>query len=61
MPRRSDGTTKEIYTYEAPWTVYSMAWSVRDDPSCKFRLALGSFIEQYDNKVEVRTARGYEM
>ena len=40
---------KEIYKYEAPWTVYSMNWSVRRDK--KFRLALGSFIEEYTNKV----------
>lgn len=40
---------KEIYKYEAPWTVYSMNWSVRPDK--RFRLALGSFIEEYNNKV----------
>lgn len=40
---------KEIYKYEAPWTVYSMNWSVRSDK--RFRLALGSFIEEYNNKV----------
>lgn len=39
---------KEIYKYEAPWTVYSMNWSVR--PDRRFRLALGSFIEEYNNK-----------
>lgn len=44
MPKR-----KEIYKYEAPWTVYSMNWSVRPDK--RFRLALGSFIEEYNNKV----------
>lgn len=41
---------KEIYKYEAPWEVYSMNWSVRRDK--KFRLALGSFIEEYTNKVD---------
>jgi hypothetical protein len=40
---------KEIYKYEAQWTVYSMNWSVRPDK--RFRLALGSFIEEYNNKV----------
>ena len=40
---------KEIYKYEAPWTVYSMNWSVRPDK--RFRLALGSFVEEYNNKV----------
>ena len=40
---------KEIYKYNAPWTVYGMNWSVRPDK--RFRLALGSFIEEYSNKV----------
>lgn len=40
---------KEIYTYDAPWVVYAMNWSVR--ASQKFRLAIGSFIEEYTNKV----------
>jgi len=40
---------KEIYKYEAPWCVYSMNWSVRPDK--RFRLALGSFMEEYNNKV----------
>mmetsp|Transcript_24982 Transcript_24982/g.41155 ORF Transcript_24982/g.41155 Transcript_24982/m.41155 type:complete len:330 (+) Transcript_24982:222-1211(+) len=42
---------KEIYTYEAPWPIYGMNWSVRADR--RFRLALGSFIEEYSNKVEI--------
>ncbi|KAH9366824.1 hypothetical protein HPB48_021126 [Haemaphysalis longicornis] len=44
----SGAKRKEIYKYEAPWTVYSMNWSVR--PDRRFRLALGSFIEEYNNK-----------
>ena len=44
---------KEIYKYEAPWTVFSMNWSVRPDK--RFRLALGSFVEEYNNKVQVST------
>ena len=43
------GKRKEIYKYEAPWKVYSMNWSVR--PDNRFRLALGSFVEEYNNKV----------
>jgi len=43
------GKRKEIYKYEAPWTVYSMNWSIRPDK--RFRLALGSFMEEYNNKV----------
>lgn len=42
---------KEIYTYETPWMIYAMAWSNRRDK--KFRLALGSFMEEYNNKVEI--------
>uniref|UniRef100_A0A7S1UZE1 Uncharacterized protein n=1 Tax=Grammatophora oceanica TaxID=210454 RepID=A0A7S1UZE1_9STRA len=49
---------KEIYTYKAPWTVFSMAWSHRPDPSSQFRLAIGSYIEQYSNAVQVVKKRG---
>ena len=44
MPKR-----KEIYRYTAPWIVYAMNWSVRQDK--RFRLAIASFIEDYCNKV----------
>ncbi|UYV67327.1 DCAF7 [Cordylochernes scorpioides] len=47
----SSNKRKEIYKYEAPWTVYSMNWSIR--PECRFRLCLGSFIEEYTNKVQI--------
>lgn len=52
--RRMSGTTgkrKEIYKYLAPWPLYSMNWSVRPDK--RFRLALGSFVEEYNNKVQI--------
>lgn len=42
---------KEIYKYVAPWTIYAMSWSVRHDK--RFRLAIGSYIEEYNNKVGV--------
>ncbi|KAK3866613.1 hypothetical protein Pcinc_027869 [Petrolisthes cinctipes] len=42
---------KEIYKYSAPWTLYSMNWSVRPDK--RFRLAVGSFVEEYNNKVQI--------
>ena len=45
----SGGKRKEIYKYDAPWTIYGMNWSVRPDK--RFRLALGSFVEEYNNKV----------
>jgi WD repeat-containing protein 68 len=41
----------EIFTYEAPWDLYGMGWGVRPDQ--RFRLALGSFIEEYRNKVMI--------
>ncbi len=47
----NEGGKKEIYTYQAPWTVYSQSWSTRIDQ--RFRLAVGSFLEDYTNKVEV--------
>ena len=53
QPPATIGTAKrkEIYKYEAPWCVYSMNWSIRPDK--RFRLALGSFVEEYNNKVHV--------
>jgi WD repeat-containing protein 68 len=42
---------KEIYTYEAQWMIYAMSWSQRKDK--RFRIALGSFIEEYNNKIEI--------
>jgi len=44
---------KEIYTYTAPWTVYSMSWSKRGDGLSKFRMAIGSFREEYSNEVKL--------
>jgi len=51
-PKEETGKKKkEIYTYTAPWLIYGMNWSNRKDKP--FRLALGSFIEEYNNKVEI--------
>lgn len=47
----SGSKRKEIYKYVAPWPLYSMNWSVRPDK--RFRLALGSFVEEYNNKVQI--------
>lgn len=44
---------KEIFSYEAPWTVYSMNWSVLSEQSKRFRLAIGSFLDNYNNKIEI--------
>lgn len=41
----------EIYTYEAPWHIYAMNWSVRRDK--KYRLAIASLLEHYPNRVEI--------
>uniref|UniRef100_A0A7N2M4K6 Uncharacterized protein n=1 Tax=Quercus lobata TaxID=97700 RepID=A0A7N2M4K6_QUELO len=40
-----------VYTYPSQWPVYSLAWSVRGDKNA--RLAIGSFLEDYSNKVEL--------
>lgn len=42
---------KEIYSYHAPWLIYGMGWSVRPDK--RFRLAIGSFEEEYTNMVRI--------
>eukprot|EP01035_Chromulina_nebulosa_P023378 gene23378-30293_t len=42
---------KEIYTYEAPWPVYSMSWCRR--PDVKFRMAIGSYKEEYSNQINI--------
>jgi len=47
----TDNRKKEIYTFQAPWLIYGMNWSVRQDK--KFRLAIGSFLEEYTNRVEI--------
>ena len=51
---------KEIYTYQAPWTVYSLSWSVRQDTTSQFRLAIGSYQEQYANVVSIIKKRNNE-
>jgi WD repeat-containing protein 68 len=44
---------KEIYTYEANWPIYGLNWSLQADPSKRCRLAVGSFLENYNNKIEI--------
>jgi len=48
-----DPQRKEIYTYNAPWTLFAMAWSHRPDPGCQFRLAIGSCVEKYSNALQI--------
>ncbi|KAK1563104.1 hypothetical protein Q3G72_022408 [Acer saccharum] len=40
-----------VYSYMAQWPISTLAWSVRSDK--KSRLAIGSFLEDYSNKVEL--------
>lgn len=54
----TSGKRKEIYKYIAPWPLYSMNWSVRPDK--RFRLALGSFVEEYNNKVIVDNVNNWK-
>jgi len=44
---------KEIYTYRAPWTIFGLAWTRRPDPTTQFKLAIGSYVEQYSNVVSI--------
>lgn len=44
---------KEIYTYQAPWTVFAMSWSRRGEGRNKFRMAIGSFKEEYSNEIKL--------
>lgn len=46
-------TKKEIYTYDAPWNAYALSWCRRKDPSAKFKLAIGSYIEEYSNEIHI--------
>lgn len=51
-----DGSDKQpirpdIYTYEAPWDIYAMNWSIRSDKN--YRLAIATLFEQYRNRVEI--------
>uniref|UniRef100_A0A7S0LIE7 Uncharacterized protein n=1 Tax=Coccolithus braarudii TaxID=221442 RepID=A0A7S0LIE7_9EUKA len=49
--KASGNKRKEIFTYTAPWLIYGMNWSVRADQ--RFRLAIGSFEEEYNNSVRI--------
>lgn len=41
----------EILEYQGKWPLYGLAWSKRRDKPA--RLAIGSFVEEYSNKVEI--------
>ena len=48
------GARKEIYTYASPFScVYGLAASHRAGAAHAFRYAVGSFVEEYCNKIEI--------
>ncbi|GKV39700.1 hypothetical protein SLEP1_g47431 [Rubroshorea leprosula] len=51
MQSPSSDKKSGVYTYIAQWPVCSLAWSVRPDK--RSRLAIGSFMEEYSNRVEL--------
>jgi WD repeat-containing protein 68 len=53
MQPNDTGKRKEIYRYDSPHVLYAASWSYHPDPAKKFRLAVGSFIEEYNNKVAI--------
>ncbi|KAM3575267.1 hypothetical protein VYU27_002853 [Nannochloropsis oceanica] len=49
----SGGRKKEIYSYQTDWLIFAMAWNQRANMSDRFRIALGSCIEEYNNKIRI--------
>ncbi|KAI8065149.1 WD40-repeat-containing domain protein [Gongronella butleri] len=45
---------KEVYQYDAPWPVYAMDWC-NANTADGYRLALGSFMEEHANKLQIVT------
>ena len=46
-----DRKESQVYTYTAPWTIYSLGFSCRPDQ--KYRIGIGSFLEDIENKIEI--------
>lgn len=46
-----DMASKPRMIYHAPWAVYAMDWS--NKPDRPYRLAIGSFVEEYKNKMQI--------
>jgi hypothetical protein len=44
---------KEIYTFHAPWLAYTLAWNRTGLPGDRFKLAVGSFKEEYSNELKI--------
>lgn len=53
MEKPGSRRDKQVYTYEAKWDIYALNWSNRPGPEYAFRFAIGSFIEEYRNKIKV--------
>ena len=49
------GMRQEVYSYEAPWCIYGLAASQR--AGSEYRFAIGSYVEEYSNKVQVCAPR----
>ncbi|KAI9270247.1 WD40-repeat-containing domain protein [Helicostylum pulchrum] len=45
--------SKEIYQYDAPWLTYALDWCKTPVEQKSFRLAVGSFIEDSNNKLQI--------
>ncbi|KAF9428501.1 ddb1 and cul4 associated factor 7 [Podila epigama] len=55
VPSPSRPIRKEILNYSAPWPVYGLDWSNQPTEREALRLAVGSFIEDGSNKIQVIT------
>ncbi|KAI7904532.1 WD40-repeat-containing domain protein [Cokeromyces recurvatus] len=49
----SSPQSKEIYQYDAPWLTYALDWCKTPNDHLNFRLAIGSFIEDSNNKLQI--------
>ncbi|CAO3630632.1 unnamed protein product [Cunninghamella blakesleeana] len=46
---------KKVYQYDAPWPIYALDWCKAPTEKEGYRLALGSFMEEHTNKLQVVT------
>ncbi|KAI8061096.1 WD40-repeat-containing domain protein [Gongronella butleri] len=51
MDSRAYGQRKDVYQYDSPWPIYALDWCKTRDSA--FRLAVGSFIEDNNNKLQI--------
>ncbi|CAO3627062.1 unnamed protein product [Cunninghamella echinulata] len=51
--RHYSNTEKDVYQYDCPWPVYALNWCKSRDEQKAFRLAIGSFIEDNNNKLRI--------